>query len=301
MKKYLLIVAALIVTVSAVATASATADTTPEPGDCVTQEAYTETTGWILDSPGAEWYLVDEKTVVNEEAYDEVVEEGHWQRYSWTGGPHESDSPPPFPSDDWQPNVQGDPHGVGVEGAYFRSHGNSGNGDWFYLEQVEAVIVHHEAVTHQEFKFALDHAAVECPGVTTASVTAIQPSCENEGEYGLILGNEDEIDYLVEGTILPGETVSVTAVAKEGVELEGQDEFKITFDPFDAADCESTPPGDPDDPTDPSDPDDPQDPQDHLEPAGEKPAGGVSASSPDVDPAVTSTLTSNGGDLPLTL
>ena len=80
----------------------------------------------------------------------------------------------------------------------------------------------------------------------------------------------------MEGTILPGETVSVTAVAKEGVELEGQDEFKITFDSFDAADCESTPPG-------------------------EKPAGGVSASSPDVDPAVTSTLTSNRGELPFTL
>jgi hypothetical protein len=81
-------------------------------------------------------------------------------------------------------------------------------------------------------------------------------------------------------------------VAKEGVELEGQDEFKITFDSFDAADCESTPP---DDPSDPSDPDDPQ------EPAGETPAGGVSGSSPAVDPAVTSTLTSNGGELPFTL
>lgn len=67
----------------------------------------------------------------------------HWQRYSWTGGPHASDDPPAFPSADWQPNVQGDPHGVGVEGPYFRSNGNSGNGDWFYLEWVEEV-------THEE-------------------------------------------------------------------------------------------------------------------------------------------------------
>jgi len=61
-------------------------------------------------------------------------------------------------------------------------------------------------------------------------------------------------------------------------------------------DC-TTPGSDPDPDPDP-DPDDPQDP------AGEKPAGGVSgvsASSPDVDPAVTSTHTSNRGDLPFTL
>ena len=77
----------------------------------------------------------------------------------------------------------------------------------------------------------------------------------------------------MEGTILPGETVSVTV--KEGVELEGQDEFKITFDSFDAADCEHA--------------------------SGREAAGGVSASSPDVDPAVTSTLTSNRGELPFTL
>lgn len=65
----------------------------------------------------------------------------HWQRYSWTGGPWESDVAPPFPSENWQPNVQGDPHGIGVEGAYFMSHGNSGNGDWFYLEAVETTVV----------------------------------------------------------------------------------------------------------------------------------------------------------------
>lgn len=68
-----------------------------------------------------------------------VVTEAHWQRYSWTGGPHLSDDPPAFPSADWQPNTQSDPHNVGVPGAYFRSNGNSGNGDWFYLEWVDEV------------------------------------------------------------------------------------------------------------------------------------------------------------------
>lgn len=43
------------------------------------------------------------------------------------------------------------------------------------------------------------------------------------------------------------------------------------------------------------------DPDDPKKPAGEKPAGGVSASGPDVDPAVTSTVTNNRGDLPFTL
>ncbi|MET0766436.1 MAG: hypothetical protein ABWY50_02210, partial [Aeromicrobium sp.] len=61
-------------------------------------------------------------------------------------------------------------------------------------------------------------------------------------------------------------------------------------------DCTVDPDPDPD-----PDPDDPKDPQDPQVPAGEKPAGGVSASSPDVDPAVTSTHTSNRGDLPFTL
>ena len=78
---------------------------------------------------------------------DEVIivvdSEAHWQRYSWTGGPHEGDDPPDFPSDDWQPNVEGDPHNIGVAGPYFVSHGSSGLGDWFYLEWVPEV-------THEE-------------------------------------------------------------------------------------------------------------------------------------------------------
>lgn len=98
-----------------------------------------------------------DETVIDKEAYDEVVPDG-WQRYSWTGGPHTEDDAPGFPSDDWQPNVKGDPHNVGVAGAYYRSNGNSGNGDWFYLEaltktvhhEAETHIVHHEAVTEEQ-------------------------------------------------------------------------------------------------------------------------------------------------------
>ena len=103
-------------------------------------------------------------------------------------------------------------------------------------------------ITHQEFKFALDHPAVDCPGEelveTSASVEPLQPSCENAGEIGLLLGNEDAVDYLIEGDIAPGSRVSVTASAKAGFELMGDDEWEITLDSFDPSSCEE----DPDDP-----------------------------------------------------
>lgn len=58
-----------------------------------------------------------------------------WQRYSWNGS-WEGDGNPPFPDDNWQANTASDPHGIGVEGAYYRSQGN---GSWFYLEATPAV------------------------------------------------------------------------------------------------------------------------------------------------------------------
>lgn len=160
------------------------------PG-CTPQTAYAEETGWVLVSPGDGWYQIGQRTVTDQEAYDEEVFD-HWQRYSWTGGPHDSDDPPAFPSDDWQSNVQGDPHDVGQPGAYFRSHGNSGKGDWFYLEAVTKVI-NHPAVTHEEYRFAFDHPAVECP---TETVTVTDPT--------------ETVSEPTETVTLPTETVTVT-------------------------------------------------------------------------------------------
>ena len=141
----------------------------------------TQLSGWVVEAPEGEgWVRLPgadgEKRVQDEAAFDETVvdkkawtetvmdEEAHWQRYSWTGGSHEGNEPPTFPSDDWQPNTKSDPHDRGVEGAYFRSHGGNGNGDWFYLQAVAAKthtvehpemthVVHHPAVTHQEFSY----------------------------------------------------------------------------------------------------------------------------------------------------
>ncbi|QEV99104.1 hypothetical protein F6J84_02555 [Microbacterium caowuchunii] len=138
---------------------------------CVPSEAWTETVVITPEVPAVpaipavpeipeishiEIVVIQEawtETVIDKEAWDEEVFD-HWQHYSWTGGPHTSDSAPTFPSGDWQANVQGDPHGIGVAGAYFRSHGNAGNGDWFYLEAVTKT-VHHEAETH-----TVEHPAV---------------------------------------------------------------------------------------------------------------------------------------------
>ncbi len=141
----------------------------------------TQLSGWVREAPEGEgWvrlpgadgekWVQDEaafdETVVDEDAWTETVvdEASHWQRYSWTGGPHDGDDPPAFPSDDWQPNTESDPHGVGAEGAYYRSNGGSGNGEWFYLQRVAAKthtvehpekthVVHHPAVAHQEFSY----------------------------------------------------------------------------------------------------------------------------------------------------
>ena len=154
-------VAAILPTTAATPVASA---------PCVPSDAWTETT----EHPRVSHE--ETTTVVDREAYDEDVFVG-WQRYSWTGGPHESDSPPPFPSSDWQANVQGDPHGVGVEGPYFRSHGNSGRGDWFYLEAVHST-QHYDAVTHDETVVVIDSEAwtetTEHPAV--ACIPTVRPS-----------------------------------------------------------------------------------------------------------------------------
>ncbi len=174
----------------------ATASAAPTGDECVPAQAWTEETDWLTESPGDGWYVVDERTVVDQEAtrqetdwvtespgegwvqLDErtvdgaLIEQAHWQRYSWNG-PWVSDTePPPWPHGNWQPNTQSDPHGVGVAGAYYRSHGGSGNGDWFYLERVDAVYeqvteyrfyLETPEVTHVEYRFAYDHPAVDCP------------------------------------------------------------------------------------------------------------------------------------------
>jgi len=119
---------------------------TAAPGDTT---CTTETTGWVLESPGKGWTQVDERTVTDSEATDdsytewvnsgdvvtteentppgedtdtvrwnfvgeteeEVVTEG--QHYSYTGGPIEGEPSTLPPSDDWQANTAQEPHTAG--------------------------------------------------------------------------------------------------------------------------------------------------------------------------------------------
>lgn len=239
----LLAALALLVGLTAIGSTAAIADTLPPehpgggstdggPGDCVPKDAYTETTGWVLASPGAGWRQVDKRTVTDKEAYDEDVFD-HWQRYSHKGGWDSNTEPPPFPSDDWQANVQGDPHGVGHAGAYFRSNGNSGNGDWFYLEAVTTA-VHHEAVTHDEYKFAFDHPAVTCEPTKVAipRFKVVYGDCENpatlrvypsEGMKTFVkIKNVQPSTEIHETVVIKGyAVVTVTVFAEPGYSLVG--------------------------------------------------------------------------------
>lgn len=142
MKKYwtllmLVIVASIIFGIRG----SASAD---EGDICTPQDAWVEN--------------IEHEAVTHEETVFD-----HWQRYSWTGGPHTSSEPPAFPSEDWQPNVAGDPHGVGTAGAYFVSHGNSGLGDWFYLGAVEKTVI---IVDSEAWIESVEHPAVVCEDET---------------------------------------------------------------------------------------------------------------------------------------
>ena len=141
---------------------------------CVPSEAWTETTDWVLQSPGEGWRQVDERTVVDEAAWTEEVVVG-WQHYSWTGGPLPAGVVPAVPTGpddpDWQANTTHEPHVNNPNvtwlddtgwGLHYTSHGSSGRADWFYLERLTEV-VEHPAVTHQEYRYAFDHPAVVCP------------------------------------------------------------------------------------------------------------------------------------------
>ena len=178
--------------------------------ECVPAEAETETTDWITASPGEGWYEVDSRTVTDEPGYSDssgwvtdrppgegwelvdtrtvngdLDEEGHWQHYSWRGGPLEGAPTVVPPHPDWQRNVAGDPHGVGVEGPYDRSNEHSGKADWFYLEWVEATyeqVTEHlyerdvAPLTHEEYLFAFDHPEVECPDDPTDPTDPTSPT-----------------------------------------------------------------------------------------------------------------------------
>jgi hypothetical protein len=260
MKRTLSILAALILAVGifaglggVVASGNAVAS---EKEWCYPSEAITWTTGWVLESPGGGWYLVDQRTVVDVEAYDEqvLVEEAYdevvfdyWQRYSLVGGSWPEGATPSFPNPGepfrWQANVKGDPHGVGVEGAYDVSNGSSGNSDWFYLEAVEKVIhheavyetVHHEAVTHEEYKYSFDDPAVVCPPDPTDPTEPTEPTEPNEPNEPV---TGPAINSTIDYVYTCGKTVRVEKSFQDGVLVDTDRDVTLTGEDCSPADLQ---------------------------------------------------------------
>lgn len=151
---------ALALAIGGLAFAGSALATEPE---CVPRNAYTE--------------IITPATPGSAAVYETItITEAGWQRYSYNGN-WDSEEAPAFPSDNWQPNVAGDPQGIGVAGAYFRSHGNEGNGDWFYLEAISAVTEQHlvSAEVPAMLAVTIDHAAVICEPPVVIPPVVIEP------------------------------------------------------------------------------------------------------------------------------
>jgi len=148
-KKFIAVCTTALLAVGlALSGAGAATATTSTPEPCVPSDAWTET---VTGTPGADAVY---ETV--------VVTEAGWQRYSWTGG--QSVEAPAFPGAEWQANVAGDPHKIGVEGAYRQGEGNEGRGSWFYLEatpEITEEVLVTEAVIEVPDSY-IEHEAVVC-------------------------------------------------------------------------------------------------------------------------------------------
>jgi len=213
----------------------------------------TETTGWVTEAPpGDGWTQTDERTVTDEAAYDETIIDSEAipaQHYSYKGGPIEGTPTDLPPSDNWQANTTLEPHyqGGGVpasnpdgsdyvegdSGLHYTSAGNSGLADWFFFQAAQAEqshVVHHEAVTHQEFMYQKISCGNDEP--TTAGLHAgvqfIEATCVDDATVKTL--EVDGVKYEVNGTVAAGRTVTVTATVKGDLVLEGKSTWTHTFD-----------------------------------------------------------------------
>lgn len=151
---------------------SATA--TPGGGD---DGCTTEYSGWVTQSPGEGWVKIDTRTVVDKAAYDDPptkVVDVAAKHYSLKGnsglGTYDTPAPPGPGVSYWQDNTSQEPHGSdgvtwlsGVgSGLHYTSAGSSGKREWFYFQPEVSHMVpgaHHDAVTHEEYKYK----KVTCP------------------------------------------------------------------------------------------------------------------------------------------
>lgn len=179
-----------------------TAGTASADTDCEPEDAWTETTDWVTESPGEGWYLVDERTipgtpeVVEYEWRKQVVDEETttYLRYSWNpkGSRDESDGPPTNSTpvtepQDWKSNTSHYNGDDPLNQVFQDGNGAGGdNASWFYWtatvettytweyqwsvespgeewEKTGASRVATEGTPDvTEYKFAFDHPAVTC-------------------------------------------------------------------------------------------------------------------------------------------
>jgi LPXTG-motif cell wall-anchored protein len=213
----------------------------------------TETTDWVAEPPSGEgWTQTDERTVTDEAAYDETIIDSEAipaQHYSYTGGPIEGTPSDLPPSGNWQANTTLEPHyqGGGVpasnpdgsdyvegdSGLHYTSAGNSGLAAWFYFQAAQPAqshVVHHEAVTHQEFIFQRISCGNDEPTTVRlhAGVQFIEATCVEDAAVNTL--DVDGVKYEVNGTIGAGRTVTVAATVKGDVVLKGKSTWTHTFD-----------------------------------------------------------------------
>jgi len=173
--------AALVMVVAALVTAG-TMSATAQTDECTT-----ETTGWLLESPGEGWVLVDTRTVVDKPAYEEVVTPSQW----WNWAPNNSTGPqdymPNFTGGDergtWVgPHTSGGPEG---NGTFNVSNGNSGNSSWFH--RIPAEVVQHPAETHEEYMYEKETCPEEPNPVQFSGFSSpTPPTCDEPGSFSQV-------------------------------------------------------------------------------------------------------------------
>jgi hypothetical protein len=127
-----------------------------------------ETSSWVREQPtGDGWSIKEQKTFTDKSAYDETVSQAVDQWYHWNGS-FQNTAPAPPPAGGWGMD-NGAHNGLMNKPDYapnkvFDASVKGGkNASWFFHGFREAVILHHDAVSHIEYRYERQ---VQRPGHT---------------------------------------------------------------------------------------------------------------------------------------
>lgn len=187
---------------------------------CVPQDAWTETSEWLTESPGEGWYQTAERVRPGTGTDDAL---GADQRYSWNGG--NTATKPPTPLEEpgkWTPNTTNYKGDDPIGEVFQRAQG--ANASWFYWS-TKVITPGVPAVT--EYQFGFDHPEVVCddevpPGETTPDdetppqeeTPEEEAPAEVEEEPAPVqTEGEEETDVVVETVAVEGQAGGDTAAA----------------------------------------------------------------------------------------